>query len=149
MPDLSRVCELHHSSRQRWILNPLNKARDQSHVLMNTSRVHYHSAMMGTPHPVKLLNGHYVLWEIQQRIPQIYYQHHVGRMQWNPTQVGVSAAVRKDFSERVHNVQMETWRINGKQQIRHWGKGRGRIIYLLTSLTPILSIYVLLTRTRM
>ena len=28
MPDLSRVCDLHHCSRQRRILNPLNEARD-------------------------------------------------------------------------------------------------------------------------
>ena len=27
-PDPSHVCKLHHSSRQRWILNPLSKARD-------------------------------------------------------------------------------------------------------------------------
>ena len=26
--DLSRVCDLHHSSRQRQIINPLSKARD-------------------------------------------------------------------------------------------------------------------------
>ena len=25
---LSRVCNLHHSSRQRWILKPLSEARD-------------------------------------------------------------------------------------------------------------------------
>ena len=28
MQDLSRICNLHHSSRQRWILNPLSKAMD-------------------------------------------------------------------------------------------------------------------------
>ena len=27
-PDLSHVCDLPHSSGQRWILNPLNKVRD-------------------------------------------------------------------------------------------------------------------------
>ena len=27
-PDLSYVCNLHHSSRQRWILNPLSEAKD-------------------------------------------------------------------------------------------------------------------------
>ena len=27
-PDLSRICNLHHSSRQRQILNPLSEARD-------------------------------------------------------------------------------------------------------------------------
>ena len=29
MPDLSRVCDIHHSSQQHRILNPLSKARDQ------------------------------------------------------------------------------------------------------------------------
>ena len=29
MPDPSRVCELHHSSWQHWILNPLSEARDE------------------------------------------------------------------------------------------------------------------------
>ena len=29
-PDLSHVCDLHHSSWQRWILNVLSKARDQT-----------------------------------------------------------------------------------------------------------------------
>ena len=38
-PDLSRVCSLHHSSQQRWILNPLSEARDQICVLMDTSRI--------------------------------------------------------------------------------------------------------------
>ena len=28
--DLSHVCDLHHSSRQHRILNPLSKARDQT-----------------------------------------------------------------------------------------------------------------------
>ena len=38
--DPSLVCNLHHSSQQCWILNPLCKARDQTHILMDTSRVH-------------------------------------------------------------------------------------------------------------
>ena len=42
MGDLSRVCHLHHSSWQHWILNPLSKARDQTRVLMDTSQVCYH-----------------------------------------------------------------------------------------------------------
>ena len=41
-PDLSHICELHHSSQQCWILNPLREARDQTFVLMDTSLVHYH-----------------------------------------------------------------------------------------------------------
>ena len=43
--DLSLVCNLHHSSRQCWILNPLSKAKDQTCVFMNTSQIR---AMMGT-----------------------------------------------------------------------------------------------------
>ena len=40
--DLSHVCDLHHSSQQHWILNALSKARDQTHILMDTSQVCYH-----------------------------------------------------------------------------------------------------------
>ena len=38
-PDPSLVFDLYHSSRQRWMLNPLSKARDRTRVLMDTSRV--------------------------------------------------------------------------------------------------------------
>ena len=37
-PDLSHIGDLHHSSQQHWILNPLREARDQT--LMDASRVH-------------------------------------------------------------------------------------------------------------
>ena len=30
IPDLSHICDLHHSSWQCWILKPLSKARDQT-----------------------------------------------------------------------------------------------------------------------
>ena len=40
MQDLSRVCNLYHSSRQHWILNLLNKAKDQTSIFMDTSWVH-------------------------------------------------------------------------------------------------------------
>ena len=43
VPRLGRIgavaTGLHHSSQQRWILNPLRKARDQTHVLMDASQV--------------------------------------------------------------------------------------------------------------
>ena len=45
----SHVCDLHHISRQRHILNPLSKARDWTLILMDTSRIHYHWATTGTP----------------------------------------------------------------------------------------------------
>ena len=47
--DLSLVCSLQHSLWQHWILNPLSKARDQIHILVDTSWVPYHSATKGTP----------------------------------------------------------------------------------------------------
>ena len=39
MQDLSRVCNLHHGSRQHRILNPLSEARDRTCVFMDPSRV--------------------------------------------------------------------------------------------------------------
>ena len=40
MQDPSHLCDLHHSSRQCRILNPLIEARDRTHVLMDASQVH-------------------------------------------------------------------------------------------------------------
>ena len=37
--NLSQICDLHNSLWQHQILNPLSKARDQIHMLMNISRV--------------------------------------------------------------------------------------------------------------
>ena len=49
MWNLNSICNLHHSSWQRWILNPLKGARDQTCVLMGTSWFRYHWATTGTP----------------------------------------------------------------------------------------------------
>jgi len=54
-PDLSRMRNLHHSSRQCQLLNPLSKGRDQIQVLMDTSQVHYCRGTMGTP-PASILD---------------------------------------------------------------------------------------------
>ena len=37
--DPRRICDLHHRSRQRWILNPLSKARNRTCNLMVPSRI--------------------------------------------------------------------------------------------------------------
>ena len=37
--DLSCVCDLYHSSWQHQILNTLSQARDQTHILMDTTQV--------------------------------------------------------------------------------------------------------------
>ena len=39
MPELNRVCDLHHSSWQCQILNQLGEARNQTHILMDPSQV--------------------------------------------------------------------------------------------------------------
>jgi len=36
--DPSHICDLHHSSRQRQIINPLSKASNRTRVLMDASR---------------------------------------------------------------------------------------------------------------
>ena len=43
------VFDLHHSSQQYWILNPLSEAKDRISVLIETSQIHFHWATMGTP----------------------------------------------------------------------------------------------------
>ena len=48
-PDLSCVCDLYHSLWQCWILNPLSKARDRTHILVVTSQICLCCTMMGTP----------------------------------------------------------------------------------------------------
>ena len=49
MKDLSRVYNLHHDSRQLWILNLPSEVREQTHLLMYTSQIHFRCATMGTP----------------------------------------------------------------------------------------------------
>ena len=53
MPDPSCVCNLHQSSRQRWILNPLSEARDRTRNLMVPSQIHFCCTKMGTPTHLK------------------------------------------------------------------------------------------------
>ena len=47
--DLSHVCDLHHSSQQRQILNPLSEARDLTCNLMVPSWIHFRCVITGTP----------------------------------------------------------------------------------------------------
>ena len=47
--DQSCICDLHHSSQQCRILNPLSEARDRTHIVMDISQVCYLWAATGTP----------------------------------------------------------------------------------------------------
>ena len=47
--DQSHICDLYHSSQKHWVLNPLIGAREQTHILIDTSWVRYCEATTGTP----------------------------------------------------------------------------------------------------
>ena len=47
-PSPNHIWNLYHSSWQQWILNLLREARDRTHILMDTSRIHSHCATTGT-----------------------------------------------------------------------------------------------------
>ena len=47
--DLSLICNLHHSSHQYQIPNPLSKAGDWTQILMDISWICFHWATTGTP----------------------------------------------------------------------------------------------------
>ena len=46
---LNRICDLHHSSWQCGIPDPLSEAGDRTCILMDTGQIHLCWAMMGTP----------------------------------------------------------------------------------------------------
>ena len=50
--DPSRICHLHHSSRQRQFLHPLSEARDRTHNLMVPRWIHFCCTITGTPGPL-------------------------------------------------------------------------------------------------
>ena len=58
----SCIFDLHHSSQQCYILNPLIEARDRTHILIDTSRVFFCWAMMGTPQLTFSKNAKTIQW---------------------------------------------------------------------------------------
>ena len=49
MQDPNRICDLHHSSQQCQIPDPLSEARDGTSILMDTSRIRFCCVTTGTP----------------------------------------------------------------------------------------------------
>ena len=58
--DLNHICDLHHSSWQCWIPNPLSEARDQICILMDTGQICFHCTTMGTPNFPYLQDASYL-----------------------------------------------------------------------------------------
>ena len=54
--DPSGIFDLHHSSQELQIPDPLSEARDQTGILMDTSRIHFYCAATGTPSFVLFFN---------------------------------------------------------------------------------------------
>ena len=75
--DLSHICDLHHSSGQPWIFNPLSGAGDQTRVLMDASRAlnpisrdrNSHSSSLPPPR----------LWEVRRGLRAGVMSHSTGR----------------------------------------------------------------------
>ena len=47
--DLSLICNPHHSSQQRQSPDILSKAKDQTHILTDTSWIHFHCTTQEFP----------------------------------------------------------------------------------------------------
>ena len=63
--DPSHVCDLDHSSQQSQIPNPLREARDRAHILMDTSKIHFHCTTTGTPHLIDFHMWHFHFYLVQ------------------------------------------------------------------------------------
>ena len=68
--DASRIWDLHPSSWQSRLLNPLREARDRAHNLMVPSRIRFYSATMRTPSLLQFLKKN-ILHPSVLVIPQV------------------------------------------------------------------------------
>ena len=61
-PDPRHICNLHHSSQQRQILNPMSKARDQTCKLVVPGQIRFCCATMGTPNFSEIFKNVFILF---------------------------------------------------------------------------------------
>ena len=70
MWDASHICNLCHSSWQCWIPNPMSKARDQTHILMDTSWIRFWHATELPPYFLSGCSVHWYKWGV--KVPHYY-----------------------------------------------------------------------------
>ena len=86
----SHVCDLHHSSRQRGIHDPLREARDRTCVLMAASQICFCSATTGTPATFLKHSKNY------STAPRIAFFHDIssgGYIYWNSFSVALNISI--------------------------------------------------------
>ena len=90
--DPSYSCDLHHSSWQRWILNPLSKARNGTQVLMDAGWVHYHWATMEFWGNLAFtLHFSIAFWVcVQRRLCLLWVTHSVLHLSLTPADIPLS-----------------------------------------------------------
>ena len=64
MQDPTRICDLHDSLWQHWILNPLSKARDQTFIFMDTSQILHLLSHNGNSKRMIILKMYYVTYKV-------------------------------------------------------------------------------------
>ena len=70
MWDLTCVCEdLYHSLPQHQIFNPLSEARDRTHILMDTSPIHFCFTETGTP-PINFVSAQFFFSNYERLVSQ-------------------------------------------------------------------------------
>ena len=90
MQDPSRLFDLHHSSPQCWILNPLSKARDQTHNRMLPSQIRFHWTTMGTTSLLLSLNNYLIASLPSVSLPNSFSK---GTKFWGPTSKGLGFSI--------------------------------------------------------
>ena len=65
----SCVSDLHHSSQQCWIHNPLSEARDRTRNLMAPSRIRFRCATTGTPKRLLLIDEE-MISQVRKGLPR-------------------------------------------------------------------------------
>ena len=83
--DPSHVCDLHHSSWQHWILNPLSEARDWTLILVGFTSAVPQRGLPGCPHLLDKYGS--LMGSLPPIIPQsrsIYVSLVLKTLQWLP-----------------------------------------------------------------